>query len=104
MTDDVIVQASADVDESADLGPRTRVWHLAQIRENARIGAWAPVAAGAVVTKDVLAHALVVGVPARRVGWVGRTGRPLTHDGDAWVCSDTAERFVQEGEILRMIP
>ena len=36
------------------------------------IGAWATVAAGAVVTKDVPDHAIVVGVPARRVGWVGR--------------------------------
>ncbi|WP_019819756.1 acyltransferase, partial [Saccharomonospora saliphila] len=36
-----------------------------------RIGAWATVAAGAVVTKDVPEFALVAGVPARRVGWVG---------------------------------
>ncbi|MBW3068830.1 MULTISPECIES: acyltransferase [unclassified Actinomyces] len=41
------------------------------------IGAWATVAAGAVVTKDVPAHALVAGVPARRIGWVGRAGEPL---------------------------
>ena len=45
-----------------------------------RIGAWAMVAAGAVVTKDVPAHALVVGVPARQVGWVTREGRRLTED------------------------
>ena len=41
------------------------------------IGAWATVAAGAVVTKDVPPHALVAGVPARRIGWVGRAGEPL---------------------------
>ncbi|WP_298744459.1 acyltransferase [uncultured Microbacterium sp.] len=190
-------QATADVDDTAVLGARTRVWHLAQVRENARlgvdcnigrgayigpgvvlgdackvqnyalvyepavvgdgvfigpaavftndefpraanpdgspkgtddwqavavtvergasigaravciapvhIGAWALVAAGAVVTKDVPAHALVVGVPARRIGWVGRTGRPLTPDGEAWVCPDTGERFSQDGEQLRAI-
>lgn len=39
-----------------------------------RIGRWAMVAAGAVVTHDVPDFGLVVGVPARRVGWVGRSG------------------------------
>jgi len=58
-----------------------------------RIGAWALVAAGAVVTKDVPAHALMVGVPARRIGWVGRAGRPLELDGDEWVCGTTGERY-----------
>ncbi len=40
------------------------------------IGRWALVAAGSVVTKDVPDFALVVGAPARRVGWVGRAGTP----------------------------
>lgn len=57
------------------------------------IGEWALVAAGAVVVKDVPAHALMVGVPARRVGWVGRAGRPLTAEGGAWVCPATGERY-----------
>lgn len=64
------------------------------------IGAWALVAAGAVVTKDVPAHALVVGVPARRVGWVGRAGRPLQQDGDDWVCPVSGERYREDGESL----
>jgi UDP-2-acetamido-3-amino-2,3-dideoxy-glucuronate N-acetyltransferase len=41
------------------------------------LGRWALIAAGAVVTKDVPDFALVVGVPGRRVGWVGRAGVPL---------------------------
>ena len=44
------------------------------------VGAWAMVAAGAVVTSDVPAHALVAGVPARQIGWVGRTGVRLVRD------------------------
>ncbi len=67
------------------------------------IGAWALVAAGAVVTKDVPAHALVVGVPARRIGWVGRVGRPLVQDGDEWVCPVSGERYRQDGETLSLI-
>ncbi len=46
------------------------------------IGAWALVAAGAVVTKDVPAFALVAGVPARRIRWVGRAGVPLEDIGE----------------------
>ena len=47
-----------------------------------RIGRWALVAAGAVVVRDVPDHALVVGVPARRIGWVGRAGEPLVDEGE----------------------
>lgn len=45
-----------------------------------RIGAHAFVAAGAVVTRDVPAHALVQGAPARRVGWACRCGARLDAD------------------------
>ena len=41
------------------------------------IGAWSTVAAGAVVTRDVPPHALVAGVPARQIGWVGHAGARL---------------------------
>ena len=44
------------------------------------IGPWAMVAAGAVVTSDVRAYALVAGVPARQIGWVGRAGARLKRD------------------------
>jgi UDP-2-acetamido-3-amino-2,3-dideoxy-glucuronate N-acetyltransferase len=60
------------------------------------IGAWSLIAAGAVVTQDVPAHALMVGVPARRIGWVGRAGRPLEQVGDEWVCPISGERYREE--------
>lgn len=66
------------------------------------IGAWATVAAGAVVVKDVPAYALVAGVPARRIGWVGETGVPLT-PGDAdgvWVCRTSGARYIETDGIL----
>lgn len=61
------------------------------------IGAWATVAAGAVVVKDVPAYALVAGVPARRIGWVGESGVPLAAGDDdmTWVCPSTGTRYIE---------
>ncbi|MCR9220184.1 MAG: N-acetyltransferase [Alphaproteobacteria bacterium] len=56
------------------------------------IGAYALVGAGAVVTRDVADHALVVGNPARRIGWVSRTGDRLGAD---LVCPRTGERYAE---------
>jgi UDP-3-O-[3-hydroxymyristoyl] glucosamine N-acyltransferase len=57
------------------------------------IGEWASVAAGAVVVKDVPAYALVGGVPARQLGWVGRSGQRLVPKGEHLVDPATGERF-----------
>lgn len=61
------------------------------------VGEWALVAAAAVVTADVLPFALVRGVPARRVGWAGRSGRPLRAEGDLLVDPVTGDRFRERG-------
>ena len=61
-----------------------------------RIGAWAMVAAGSVVVRDVPDHALVAGNPARQIGWVGRDGRRLAVAGDALVDLSTQVRYVEE--------
>ncbi|GAB2510921.1 acyltransferase [Paramicrobacterium agarici] len=64
------------------------------------VGRWATVAAGAVVTKDVPDHALVAGVPARQIGWVGASGHPLSESDGYWVCSATGEKYVEiDGEL-----
>lgn len=66
------------------------------------IGEWATVAAGAVVTKNVPAYAVVAGTPARQMGWVGEAGLPLKQgDGGIWLCPATGRRYVETcGQLL----
>lgn len=65
------------------------------------IGRWALVGSGAVVVKDVPDFALVVGSPARRVGWVGKAGVPLTStEAGRWVCPQSGELYIEiDGEL-----
>ena len=66
-----------------------------------RIGAWAMVAAGSVVVRDVPDHALVAGNPARQIGWVGHDGRRMAVDGEVLVDESTGTRFVEaEGRLV----
>jgi UDP-2-acetamido-3-amino-2,3-dideoxy-glucuronate N-acetyltransferase len=66
------------------------------------IGRWAMVAAGSVVVQDVPDFALVAGVPARRIRWVGRAGVPLEPAGEGrWRCPSTGARYIEQDETLR---
>lgn len=60
------------------------------------IGEWATIAAGAVVAKDVPAFALMAGVPARRIGWVGEAGVRLTEaEPGRWTCPSTGREYLE---------
>lgn len=68
-----------------------------------RVGSWAMVAAGAVVTKDVKSFSLVRGVPAHHVGWVGRAGHPLLPAEGLFRCPQTGEEYREEDGVLAMV-
>ncbi|MBF8708238.1 UDP-2-acetamido-3-amino-2,3-dideoxy-D-glucuronate N-acetyltransferase [Pseudomonas putida] len=65
------------------------------------IGEYAFVGAGAVINKDVPAYALMVGVPARQIGWMSEFGEQLllNEQGEA-TCSHTGARYVLNGKQL----
>jgi UDP-2-acetamido-3-amino-2,3-dideoxy-glucuronate N-acetyltransferase len=85
---------------------RTLVKRCASIGANATIvcgttlGEYAFVGAGAVVSKDVPAYALMVGVPARRVGWMCQCGERLPASGTG-TCAACGSTYVAAGSELR---
>lgn len=82
---------------------KTVVHHDATIGANATIvcnhdiGEFATIAAGAVVTKDVIPHALMAGVPAKQIGWVCECGQVLD---DGLKCPDCGRIYKLENRRL----
>ena len=68
------------------------------------IGSYAFIGAGAVVTKAVKPYALVIGNPARQMGWVSEYGHRLHFDnnGEA-ICSESGEKYKLKGENVSKI-
>ena len=66
------------------------------------IGEFAFIGAGAVVTKEVPAYALVVGNPARQAGWMSEYGHRLEFDKEGVaICPESGEKFRLENEKIR---
>ena len=68
------------------------------------LGEYAFIGAGAVVNQDVPSYALMVGVPARQIGWMSEFGEqlklPLQGSGEA-ICQHTGARYVLYGQTIR---
>jgi len=85
------------IDDGASIGARSTC--VAPVH----IGRWALVAAGSVVVKDVPAFALVAGVPARRIRWVGKAGVPLEQiDDSLFRCPTTGDLYRETGPDMLM--
>ncbi|MBQ1714817.1 MAG: N-acetyltransferase [Firmicutes bacterium] len=86
---------------------KTVVHHDATIGANATvvcghdIGEFATIASGAVVTKNVEPHALMAGVPAKRIGWVCECGQVLREKNGIYVCPDCGRRYEYTGIALK---
>jgi len=70
-----------------------------------RIGTYAFIGAGAVVTKDVKPYSLVVGNPARQTGWMSEYGHKLIFDNSGVAtCSESRERYkLEDGKVSKLI-
>ena len=95
-----VINPRSDVNRKAEY-MQTNIGRGASIGANATIvcgndiGNYAFIGAGTVVTKEVLAYALVVGNPARQIGWMSAHGERLTFDeGGTAICKGSGEKYV----------
>ena len=100
-----VLTPRANVERKDEFG-ETLVKRGATIGANATIvcgntlGAFCMIAAGAVVTKDVLDYALMAGVPARRIGWVSQAGERL---GSDLICPRNGQHYAEIDGQLKLL-
>lgn len=67
-----------------------------------QIGTYALIGAGAVIIRDVPDYAMMVGNPARQIGWISRTGEKLSFDaaGSAWCAAEGQSYLLSDGRVV----
>lgn len=68
-----------------------------------QIGEYAFIGAGTVVTKDVLPFELVVGNPAKRIGWMSKYGEKLNFINNKAECSSTGEVYILDNDKVSVL-
>lgn len=66
------------------------------------IGEYALIGAGSVITKDVKPYALMVGNPAKQIGWVSKNGHKLIFENNKAVCPETGEIYRLENNTITL--
>jgi UDP-2-acetamido-3-amino-2,3-dideoxy-glucuronate N-acetyltransferase len=84
------------VKDGATLGARVTILGNVVIGQSALVGA------GAVVTKSVPDYAIMVGNPARQIGWICRCGQPLIIKKKLTLCRACAQKYLLKNKILRV--
>lgn len=96
--------------------PRRHLFEKTLVRRGATLGAnstvvcgttvgrYAFVAAGAVITRDTPDYALMMGMPARQAGWIGRHGHRLrTQGSEKWICPESGWIYLEREGRLRCL-
>jgi UDP-2-acetamido-3-amino-2,3-dideoxy-glucuronate N-acetyltransferase len=68
------------------------------------IGAYALVGAGSVIIRNIPPYAMMVGNPARQIGWISKTGEKLLFDdsGKAWCEAEKKEYLLKDGNVIEL--
>lgn len=93
------VQQGVEIGEGASIGAQAIC--IAPVK----IGKWAMIGAGAIVSSDVPDYALIIGNSSTPAAWVGEAGIPLEWNAPsgAWRCSVTGQTYVDDGGRLRPV-
>jgi UDP-2-acetamido-3-amino-2,3-dideoxy-glucuronate N-acetyltransferase len=67
------------------------------------IGKYALIGAGAVITKNVQPYALVVGNPAKQIGWVSEYGHRLNFENGKAICKESLQEYKLKNSLVRKI-